>query len=897
MGNEHTSRRHFLKAVGTTTLAAGLPVDRGLLASLHAAITGFLFGEAAVVDDGMWPFNIEFDGAIVTVYQPQPETLDGNVVTGRAAISYQAEGSDTPIFGSFKFRATLEIDTEERIFVVKETTVLELTMPKGSPEELEEAKAMLSEGLSGFDGVFDLDPLMEDVGLAQTTLKESQDLNTEPPKIVTVEQQTMLVTIDGDPKLAPAVEGSKVQRVINTPFTILQDPESKKFYLKGEEWWYVANAPTGPWVETEGVPEEIIKVIPKTPEELEEEAREAKEMSLEGDAPPPAKVDRPAVVVATEPTELIWTSGPVEWKKVPNTSLKYAANSSGYVFQDGSGKTYTVLSGRWYSGPSIEGPWTFVPSDKLPADFQKIPTDSDSAGALPFVAGTAEADAAVKAQQVPTTAEVKKGATTRVNWAGNPAFNDITGTAMRASENAGSPVIKTGSQYFTCQSGIWYVSNEPNGTYTVATSVPNEIYTIPPQHPFYFTTFVKVFGQNEDTVFTGYYPGYKGSYTLGNTVVNGTGYQYPTTVINNTYIGSPAPPTWGFGMTFNPWMGWSMGMGMGFGMGAGWFVFSVGRPSPWGPWWGPVGFNPWWRPPFHAGFRPPMGWYRPVYRPPYVPVYRPGGNLNRPGYGGNYNRPGRPGGGGGYYGGYQPSNRPRPAPRPGGVNNIYNRPANQDRVRPVAKPGYRPPTGGGGTVSLPNVNGKPGKPATRPGTTGPSTRPTTKPGGSYGSPSTRPATRPPNNVYTDKSGNVYRRDNAGNWQQNNNGKWEKPSTRPQTGGGQAGGAKPAPGGGYGPSTRPAPTPDLGAAANARDKAGYRNPGGASMSGGSRPAPKPAPGGSYGGYKPPSSGRPPSSGGYKPPSTSRAPSSGYRPPSGGGRPSGGSRPSGGGGRRR
>ena len=53
-------------------------------------------------------------------------------------------------------------------------------------------------------------------------------------------------------------------------------------------------------------------------------------------------------------------------------------------------------------------------------------------------------------------------------------------------------------------------------------------------------------------------------------------------------------------------------------------------------------------------------------------------------------------------------------------------------------------------------------------------------------PATRPQARPakgPNNVFADRNGNVYRRDNKGNWQQRQGNQWAKaqaarPATRP-----------------------------------------------------------------------------------------------------------------------
>jgi hypothetical protein len=58
----------------------------------------------------------------------------------------------------------------------------------------------------------------------------------------------------------------------------------------------------------------------------------------------------------------------------------------------------------------------------------------------------------------------------------------------------------------------------------------------------------------------------------------------------------------------------------------------------------------------------------------------------------------------------------------------------------------------------------------------------------------------PNNVYTDKNGDVYRRNTTGKWDKRDNGKWTKPAptspgTQPTTPGGRPSkpGTRPAPG--------------------------------------------------------------------------------------------------------
>ena len=44
-------------------------------------------------------------------------------------------------------------------------------------------------------------------------------------------------------------------------------------------------------------------------------------------------------------------------------------------------------------------------------------------------------------------------------------------------------VIRVGESYYLCVQGVWFVSPSPSGPWEVATSVPAEIYEIPPSSP------------------------------------------------------------------------------------------------------------------------------------------------------------------------------------------------------------------------------------------------------------------------------------------------------------------------------------------------------------------------------------------------------------------------------
>src|SRR5262249_57635401 len=67
---------------------------------------------------------------------------------------------------------------------------------------------------------------------------------------------------------------------------------------------------------------------------------------------------------------------------------------------------YVLISGRWFHAPKLTGPWTFVRSSDLPAEFRQIPAKSPAARVLTAVAGTPQAKEAVIANSGPQTAPI-----------------------------------------------------------------------------------------------------------------------------------------------------------------------------------------------------------------------------------------------------------------------------------------------------------------------------------------------------------------------------------------------------------------------------------------------------------------------------------------------------------
>ena len=122
--------------------------------------------------------------------------------------------------------------------------------------------------------------------------------------------------------------------------------------------------------------------------------------------------------------------------------------------------------------------------------------------------------------------------------------------------------------------------------------MPAEIYSIPPESPLYYVTFVRIYKAEPDVVYVGYTPGYTNTYIYNTTVVYGTGYYYPGWYGRYYY---PRYSTWGFHVRYTPWGGWRFG----FSYSSGPFHFYMGGGG-WyrGGWWGPVPYRG-----YHRGYR------------------------------------------------------------------------------------------------------------------------------------------------------------------------------------------------------------------------------------------------------------------------------------------------------
>ncbi|MFM9055335.1 MAG: carbohydrate-binding family V/XII, partial [Bacteroidota bacterium] len=325
----------------------------------------------------------------------------------------------------------------------------------------------------------------------------------DAPVILYRNKASVLVLIDGEPKLQQ-IDGASVKRIINTPFIIMKPDKDSSYYLYGGDHWMKSSSLTTGWAITKNVPSSVKKAMEKNkqPSDTSSAAKTADDGVV------------PEIVVSTVPAELLQTKGNPEFKPINETGLLYVDNTDDYIFREISSQKYFILkSGRWYASGGLDGGWKFIPSDSLPADFAKIPPGSDMDAVLASVPGTPQAKDAVLDAQVPQTATVDRktaGKNATVTYDGAPKFEPVDGTSLFLAVNASKTVFRSGSMYYLVDNGIWFESKNYNGPWEVSTSRPADVDKIPPSNSAYNTRYVYIYDHTPDVVYVGYTPGYMG---------------------------------------------------------------------------------------------------------------------------------------------------------------------------------------------------------------------------------------------------------------------------------------------------------------------------------------------------------------------------------------------------
>ncbi|HET7002208.1 MAG TPA: hypothetical protein VFI33_12890 [Puia sp.] len=478
----------------------------------------------SIAQDPGWPRQLTNSGTVLILYTPQVEDWP-NYTT----LNFRMAFSLTPyqqkeVVGVVYITAATTVDTYTRMVSIFNIAVSDVHFPS-----LDEATAasMGQKVREFFDPTKTVTVSMDRI-VAATPKKQTptgaSNIKNDPPTIYVSNNPAILLQLQGEAAVTDASKGG-MKYVFNANWPLFQDPKSNMYYLFDGTEWQTSAQLQGPWTYT--------NKLPKTLTSLAKDENWTK--VLQGAVPAPAKSSGfPMVFYSTSPAEIILFQGAPAMKSIPGTNLTYASNTSSYVFFSNQTSLYYFLtSGRWFSAPSLNGPWVYA-TPVLPADFANIPESSPAAAVLSAVPGTDQSADAVMIAQIPTKVDVDPKAVppVTISYSGDPKFTVIEGTSLSYAQNTTDKVIMVGSNsYYACINALWYVSSTPQGPWVVATSIPQAIYTIPSSSPVYNVTYVTQTVTTTGTVEASYTAGYMGAFIVGvgvgMIIASGTGWYAP----------------------------------------------------------------------------------------------------------------------------------------------------------------------------------------------------------------------------------------------------------------------------------------------------------------------------------------------------------------------------------
>ncbi len=529
-------------AAPQTTATKPAPGSKPPLAAVAAATP------SAPIDGG-WPRTYSLpSGANILVYQPQIASWDKQThIVAFSAVSYRAKTGDQPALGTIKIEADTKVALDERLVSFQGMKIAEANFPTLPKETLREVVATVEKAIPDDERVLALDRVLVNIDKSQIVPKNVEGIKAEPPAIFFSKTPAVMVNLDGEPIWSP-IKDNDLKFAVNTNWDLFQHVPTNTYYLRNNDSWLKASDLKGAWSAAGTLPDSF-KKLPD-----EENWKDVK-------ANLPGKQVRnvPKVFVSNQPAELILLTGEPSYLLVPGTTLLWVSNTESDVFRMGkSGLVYYLVAGRWFSAADFTGPWGFA-TPSLPPDFKKIPLEHERSRVLASVPGTDQAAEAVLLAQIPQTARVNRKETKApdVAFQGDPQFTPIEQTKVERAVNTDKDVFKVGDTFYMCYQGVWFVGKTASGPWEVATSVPQQIYSIPVSSPSHHVTYVTIEADdnsNDDWVVYAAAAGYTGMMVAWGCTVWGSGWYYPP------YWGMggfypyyyPHFPTYGYSAWYNP---------------------------------------------------------------------------------------------------------------------------------------------------------------------------------------------------------------------------------------------------------------------------------------------------------------------------------------------------------
>ncbi len=88
-----------------------------------------LLGGQLFAEDDVWPKEVQVEKYKLVIYQPQPESLEGNTLKALAAFSIESNKTKEPIFGAIWFQAKVDVDKSKNRAELNELSLDRLSFP------------------------------------------------------------------------------------------------------------------------------------------------------------------------------------------------------------------------------------------------------------------------------------------------------------------------------------------------------------------------------------------------------------------------------------------------------------------------------------------------------------------------------------------------------------------------------------------------------------------------------------------------------------------------------------------------------------------------------------------------------------------------------------------------
>ncbi len=487
----------------------------------------------------VYPQRREIDGYTLLVHAPQVERWpDFKRFHAKAAIELLPPSATEPHFATATITGETRVDLPARLVSViapqVEQVVFSGPAPSAHADIIRRAasRATLQMPLDLF-----LAALAEDVLDTPTPA----GFSTQAPPVFVRQQPTILLFVNG-PAVFEPLEDTGLRVLVNANWPTIKSAREDSFYLLAGERWLRSGSLAAGWSPASDLPGEFSTI-----------AADGPNAQLRAAVPPRANTQPvPAVLYTTTPAELVVIEGVPSLVAIAGAGeLEHVENTSSPLFRLGD-HWYLLTAGRWFRSTQLDATsWQFVA--ELPGEFSRIPADHPLGQVRASVPGTPEARMAALEALLPTERAVARTATPpiTVSYAGAPEFESIESTGVARAANTVSDVLKVEGRYYLCHAGVWYQSAAPSGPWTIAATVPNAIYVIPPSSPAYHVTQVVVVQSSATEVVYSYPPAYSSNiYVAYGVPVYGTGWYYPPYYGAGIYY--PYWGSYGHGSWYNP---------------------------------------------------------------------------------------------------------------------------------------------------------------------------------------------------------------------------------------------------------------------------------------------------------------------------------------------------------